>query len=136
GTSFNPSGISPTNAAMFQVAIWDILYNKGSATATGNTQLNFTNPDNGLTQTNLQNALTYANQDYSKTIDPTKIPAIQALVATDGSQNQAIYLGGFLPPPPTPAPLPAAANAGLALLGCVGLGAWVRRRRRIACALH
>lgn len=124
---------SQQDAAMFQVAIWDILYNDGSTSLT-NSALSFANPSDGLDSTSLQNALTYANQDYNAPA-PSGNPGVFALVATDGSQNQALYIGGTLPPATT-VPLPASSSAGLALLGICGIaGAGRFRANRIKSAL-
>lgn len=129
------SGISQVDAGMFQVAIWDILYNDGSASLTGNTALNFVqnNPLGGqsLTTAELTAALGYANHDYSiasATVAGAN-PGIDALITTNG-QNQAIYIGGSGPFIPA-APLPASFAAGLVLLGLAGVGAaWGLRANR------
>jgi hypothetical protein len=111
---------TPQDAAMFQVAIWDILYNNGSTSLT-NSALSFAGPSNGLDLTSLQNALNYAHADYNA--GPASNPGVMALIATDGSQNQALYIGST--GHQSAVPLPASFTAGIALLGLLGAaGAW------------
>lgn len=126
GTATGVSGpltsATPQDAAMFQVAIWDILYNNGSTSLT-NTALSFSGPGNGLDSTHLLAALSYANDDY--THGTSSNPGVDAFVATDGSQNQALYISGG--GHQSPAPLPASFTAGAGLLVLLGTAGLCRR---------
>lgn len=140
------SGISAVDAGMFQVALWDILYDNGASA----TQL--TNPgyalyfvpnsplgSSSLTSSELGTALNAASNDFA-TASSTQLgsnPGVDALIITTGDygQNQALYIGGSGSNFST-TPLPASFPTGLALLGICGIaGAWRFRARRLKSEL-
>jgi hypothetical protein len=121
----NVNAISAEHAAMLQVALWDVIYNAGSSSVS-NTALSFANPGNGLTSTDLTNALSAAHTDYQNGVSGppvTNVPELTELLATSG-QNQVIFIGTA----PAPSlPLPKSSLGGLALLGLLGIGCFCRR---------
>jgi len=116
----NVNAMSAEHAAMLQVALWDVIYNAGSSSVS-NTALSFANPGNGLTSTDLTNALSAAHTDYQNGVSGppvTNVPELTELLATSG-QNQVIFIGTA----PAPSlPLPKSCAGGLALLGLLGIG--------------
>jgi hypothetical protein len=121
-STMDVASISVEHAAMFQVALWDIIYNAGSASPS-NTALTFSNPgakaipaSNGFSSADLSTALTAAHNDYvlGQNGAPTNAPQLMELDATDGSQNQVIYLGAA---PAAALPLPSAVWGDALLLG-------------------
>jgi hypothetical protein len=137
GNTSNGSTISASGAAEFQVALWDIINNWNGVTGSGagikspSTVLNFSSPSDGFTQTELNDAISttsplgWAEIAYSQGV-PKSGPLLQALVATDGSQNQAIYIG------PDPAPVPRSFFSGLVLFGMIATATKSRRMRKLA----
>jgi hypothetical protein len=119
------TAISNDDAATFQIALWEVIYdfqNNNTGTLLSPLPLSFSNltaGDAGLAQTWATAAYTDAG---------TANVGLEALVATDGSQNQAIFLQAA-GAPPLPAPL--SVIGGVMLLGLIGTAKWVRRRRRI-----
>ena len=117
----NVDAISAEHAAMFQVAIWDILYDEGTTPT-----LSFSNPGSGLTGTDLTNALAAAHADYLKGVGggpTTGTSELTELIASSG-QNQVTFIG--MAPAPT-LPMPRSFAGGLALLGLLGVGCLRRK---------
>lgn len=117
----NVNAITAEHAAMFQVAIWDILYDEGTTPT-----LSFSNPGNGLTGTDLADALAAAHTDYLKGVAgaPTSgVPELTELIANSG-QNQVTYIGMA---PASGLPVPKSFAGGLVLLGLVGVGCLRRK---------
>lgn len=119
-------------AAEFQVALWDLLYNYDSTgNHLGTSQLTFSNPGNGLTTGDLTTILNtttgWAKQAYLAGTYTGNLN-IQALQATNGGQNQALYLGVTQNTPPVP--LPSSAACGFAMFAMIGF-AKLRNARSI-----
>jgi len=122
-TTAHVNAISNANAAMFQIALWEVIYdfkNDNTGTLLSPAPLSFLNLSDG----DLATANSWAVQAYTDV--GTANVGLEALVATDGSQNQAIFLQAS-GAEPTPAPL--SAIGGMALLGLIGTAKWIRRRR-------
>jgi hypothetical protein len=133
GNTTNGANISDGTAATFQVALWDIIndfyQNAGSSSTPviGTPPLSFSSPGSGFSSSDLTTALAWATQAYADGAY-TGTASLDALVAQDGSQNQAIYLGS-----PAPAiastPLPPSYAGGLALFGIIGMLTLPHRNR-------
>jgi hypothetical protein len=133
-----PALDSNNEAADLQVALWDVIYDGGSATGTG--PLSFSNNTAGgnldTTAFAWANAAATAAQNDITNNTPPSSPLLNFLDATDGGQNQ-IFIGGVSSPPPSTTPLPTAATSCLVLLGVVGslgVAAKVRSSKRSADA--
>jgi hypothetical protein len=123
-------GIFASNAATFQVALWDIITNHYDQTGNpvGSPQLTFSMPANGFSSTDLSNALTWANNAYSAGTY-TGPDNFAVLVSQDNGQNQAMFLvGGGPQGGPSIAPVPASWIGGLVLLALTGAFRLVSRR--------
>jgi hypothetical protein len=126
GLALGPN-IYASNAATFQTALWDIIQNhydkNGNPVATPT--LNFSSPGQGFTNTDLANAFDWSAAAYAAGTY-TGPNNFAALVATDGGQNQAMFMvnmGSQIIAVPTP----SACAGGVALMAAL---AFIRRGLR------
>jgi hypothetical protein len=134
GAGASPPALTGQQAAEFQIALWDIIYNGSSGTlldGSSNTSPLYFSGDNP--SGSISTALSWANQAYNvDTRDNSAYQNVDVMVATDGGQNQAIYISTMGPATATVVPLPRACISGVVLFGLMAsAGAW-RRMNKLA----
>src|SRR5258708_6880578 len=103
-------------AASFQVALWDILYNGGSANGSGPVTVS---SGNGTIQTDITTGFGWANYAMLNP-DTTNASFLDTMIFTSTNGQQQIYIGGPVGAPAS-TPLPRPFVGGLALLGILRL---------------
>jgi hypothetical protein len=121
GSSSTPPSITGTQAAEFQIALWDIIYNCNGNGAFG-PSLQFSG-DTGIISAAHGWADTAAVVD---TRDNSSYKGVGVLVASDGRQNQSMFLGEIHTNSIniSVVPLPPSILLGLVLLAAVAIVTW------------
>ncbi len=123
---------SLTNAAAFQLAVWEIVYQRDAAARASSSAYNvtsgwpLTDPVNHVqtgfqTTLNMSSVTSLANT-WLQTLDNTQVQAGNLVALESSSTQDFTYLVGY---EPTPVPAPSAVVLGAIGVGLVG---WVKRR--------
>jgi hypothetical protein len=115
-------------ANSFQTALWDILYNGGSATGTGPLAISSTDP---TVELHIKTGFLWAADAVANHSDPILGSGnyLNTMIFTSATGQEQIYIGNPSGAP-VPTPLPSALGGGLLLLGLLGAFNW---RRKAAC---